>query len=1067
MSFTQPSNVLTTSTTSTTSTTAPSSTIDQDLYSRQLYIFDMTSMSSIQATNIVLIGLENTALEILKNIVLAGIISIELYDPRLITEDDLSFGFYILESDIGKRRDCVYKRIIQENILALIKVKVYSDLIIYNIETIKHVLTNQQICLVSEGTIQFLEDINQICRIKNIKFMAVKTRGFFSFVFIDLIEFVTKDVTGEPQLMGYGVWNEDILDVTERKDFVKGMCLKLKDEVEMHSVIEVEIVEVINSCQVKINRKQKNERAFSFEEIKQPKKYVFDTLTTVLKSEKQSKKILCEPWEMEVSSSCLKMFRSECIFKFKHSRLPTCLDIEEFTNILKDNFFVEIKEDRVNWFLKGSNTVFYPLLSVIGGFVGQEILKAASNKYSLLNQMWLYECFSGGFEKIFYLQDMVGYSQAGSSIDLNNSGSSINNVNKTHQPNGLDNKPPCVINGTQSGVTYNKDEYVKNKRTKLLANLIGNENVKTISLLTKPFLIGVGAIGCELLKNFAMLNISNIQITDSDSVEFSNLSRQFLFNKADIGKMKSEAVKRALNIINPNLKIISHTNLIQDKKFESPSLMEKIGLFANALDNLEARLHADGLSMKYGKSMFDAGTLGTKGSTFCSLKGISENWGAQQDPKESSIPVCTLRSFPSNATHAIEFGLDEFKIFNEHLDFTKKMVEKIIKHETFEVSEILNVLKFPISRNQVIFSSLRWFRTLFYSNIETLKATYPRDHMTSDGAPFWNSLKRYPLSIEFDAFNDIHKMCVLSMCNVFIQCITGTEDGPSIMSMSELEKILRTLNLSDLFKMADDFILFEKTENEKFSLNDYEGFAFLKELCDFLQIKNLKKHLLQYPQVKPINLEKDNDNNFHINLIHHIALLRCINYRIKEPSDFLFTKGIAGKIIPAISTTTGMVSGLLTIEIIKYVLYFELSQRKGVPLEDLFETLTSCDDIKDFFNNSFVDLGQPWIGSSNPLQPATYETIEGKSTVWSTITFPMNREETLQDFIDKFEKKYMTIGYILLNGMMIYSTTISSEERKSLLNKPLHKICRGELIGFFEVVLDEMVEVPNVKLVLE
>ena len=55
----------------------------------------------------------------------------------------------------------------------------------------------------------------------------------------------------------------------------------------------------------------------------------------------------------------------------------------------------------------------------------------------------------------------------------------------------------------------------------------------------RVFVVGAGAIGCELLKNLALMNVSSgerglIQVTDNDVIETSNLSRQFLFRAADI-----------------------------------------------------------------------------------------------------------------------------------------------------------------------------------------------------------------------------------------------------------------------------------------------------------------------------------------------------------------------------------------------------------------------------------------------------------------------------------------------------------------------------------------------------
>ena len=60
-------------------------------------------------------------------------------------------------------------------------------------------------------------------------------------------------------------------------------------------------------------------------------------------------------------------------------------------------------------------------------------------------------------------------------------------------------------------------------------------------------MVGAGAIGCELLKNYAMLGVGSsdlgqIVITDPDIIENSNLNRQFLFREKHIRKPKSATV---------------------------------------------------------------------------------------------------------------------------------------------------------------------------------------------------------------------------------------------------------------------------------------------------------------------------------------------------------------------------------------------------------------------------------------------------------------------------------------------------------------------------------------------
>jgi ubiquitin-activating enzyme E1 len=76
---------------------------------------------------------------------------------------------------------------------------------------------------------------------------------------------------------------------------------------------------------------------------------------------------------------------------------------------------------------------------------------------------------------------------------------------------------------------------------------------------SKVFMIGAGALGCELLKNFAMMGVACgetglLTITDNDHIEKSNLSRQFLFRAHHIKRSKSECASEAVRLMNPSFK---------------------------------------------------------------------------------------------------------------------------------------------------------------------------------------------------------------------------------------------------------------------------------------------------------------------------------------------------------------------------------------------------------------------------------------------------------------------------------------------------------------------------------
>lgn len=101
-------------------------------------------------------------------------------------------------------------------------------------------------------------------------------------------------------------------------------------------------------------------------------------------------------------------------------------------------------------------------------------------------------------------------------------------------------------------------------------------------------------------------------------------------------------------------------------------------------------------------------------------------------------------------------------------------------------------------------------------------------------------------------------------------------------------------------------------------------------------------------QFHPAEFEKDNDTNFHVDFVHAAAMLRAENYSI-EGCDKHKTKLIAGKIIPAVATTTAMTTGLVCLEFIKVI------SREGRKIED--------------FKNSFINLALPLWLFSEPMPP--------------------------------------------------------------------------------------------------
>lgn len=374
----------------------------------------------------------------------------------------------------------------------------------------------------------------------------------------------------------------------------------------------------------------------------------------------------------------------------------------------------------------------------------------------------------------------------------------------------------------------------------------------------KYFIVGAGAIGCELLKNFAMTGIGagpqgTIYVTDMDIIERSNLNRQFLFRSWDVGQLKSDAAAKAVKKMNPNIKIVAHQNRVcpDTENIYNDNFFEALHGVANALDNVDARIYMDRRCVYYRIPLLESGTLGTKGNVQVVIPFLTESYSSSQDPPEKSIPICTLKNFPNAIEHTLQWARDEFEGLyrqsaenaQQYLQDPARFIEKTSKLpgsqpiETFEAVKKVLVTERPKSFEEcVAWARLHW-EEQYNNQIQQLLYNFPRDQVTTSGAPFWSGPKRCPHPLKFSPANNLHLEYVYAAANLraFMYGLPQVRDRRQVAAICEQVMVPEFTPKSGIRIAVNDS---EVTAYEEYFF--YERVLFLRK-STFLTKENLER----------------------------------------------------------------------------------------------------------------------------------------------------------------------------------------------------------------------------------
>ncbi|KAM4585473.1 ubiquitin-like modifier-activating enzyme 6 [Odontesthes bonariensis] len=968
--------------------------IDDSLYSRQRYVLGDSAMHQMAQSSVFLSGMGALGVEIAKNIALAGVKAVTLHDTQLCETWDLGLNFFIRKDDVLSQRrrvEAVCPRVTELN--PYVQVEMSSSLLDDNTDL--GFLRKYQCVILTEASLSLQKRVNKFCHSQQppIRFICCDAYGICVRVFCDFgEEFEVSDPTGEEPkeifIQSISQDNPGVVTCMDNQPHglqtgqnvifreVRGME-ELNSTVRQVSVLSPHSFAIGDTSQF-----QPYAHGGFFVLVKTPKTYKFETL------EQQ----LCDPQvlipdfskpeaPLQIHAAMLALDT----FQEQHCRLPNigCLqDAEVLLKLTEEvnatlKYKAPLNTELVRCLSRTARGTLPPLAAAVGGIASQEVLKAITGKFAPLQQ-W------------FYLDTIE------------------------------------VVRPLQS---LSVEEFIpRGDRYDGLRACIGESMCLDLHKL-KVFMVGCGAIGCEMLKNFALLGVGlskssgEVCITDPDLIEKSNLNRQFLFRPYHIQKPKSTTAAEATHDINPDLQVDAHLNKVcpATEGIYNDSFYSSQDVVVTALDNVEGRRYVDSRCVSNQRPLLDSGTMGTKGHTEIIVPKLTESYNSHRDPPEEEIPFCTLKSFPSVIEHTIQWARDKFEsaffhkpsLYNSFWQthpsaevVTQRMQAGESLEGSFQVIKLLS--RRPSQWVQCITMARLKFEKYFKRKALQLLHCFPLDTRLKDGSLFWQSPKRPPTPLEFDLKDSLHFTFIVSTARLFAE-IYSIPYSEKDLSEEVVTRILSDVKIPE-YRPSEKCIETDesakKPDHMKLPLSSEEEREAIAQLEQAIATDRVTPEGLK---MSPLQFEKDDDSNGHIDYVTSASSLRARMYSI-QPADRLKTKRIAGKIIPAIATATAAVAGLVSLELIKVVGGYE------------FES----------FKNCFFNLAIPVVVLSETA-PVKQTLIRNNIyfSIWDCWTVFGHEDFTLSDFMNAVREKYGIEPTMVVHGVkMLYVPVMPGHSKR-------------------------------------
>ncbi|XP_064579150.1 SUMO-activating enzyme subunit 2 isoform X2 [Zonotrichia leucophrys gambelii] len=355
---------------------------------------------------------------------------------------------------------------------------------------------------------------------------------------------------------------------------------------------------------------------------------------------------------------------------------------------------------------------------------------------------------------------------------------------------------------------------------------------------------------------------------DLDTIDVSNLNRQFLFQKKHVGRSKSQVAKESVLQFCPEANIIAYHDSIMNPDY-NVEFFRQFTLVMNALDNRAARNHVNRMCLAADIPLIESGTAGYLGQVTVIKKGVTECYECQPKPTQKTFPGCTIRNTPSEPIHCIVWAKYLFnQLFGEEDADQEVSPDRADPEAAWEPAEAeARALASNEDGEIKRVSTKEWAKSTGYDPVKLFTKLFKDDIrylLTMD--KLWRKRKP-PVPLDWA---EVQKQ---------------EQNMPD--QQNESSAVLKDQQVLNVRSYAD---LFSKS------------------------VKTLSLHLAEKADGEALIWDKDDPSA--MDFVTAAANLRMHVFGMNMKSRFDI-KSMAGNIIPAIATTNAVIAGLIVLEGLK------------------------------------------------------------------------------------------------------------------------------------------------------